>query len=459
LPRYRFRDFVLSPSRRLLIRGVRELPLIPRYFDLLVLLVERRHEAVHRREIFDHVWQDVIVSDSALSQAVRTIRRALGDNPREPLFIRTVSRHGYRFVCDDVAEESDDGPWPITGNLVTTVIAEESDADVAGRFESLLDRICRPADTAAAEEQREAAEVLHTLGTDEALRRLGTRPGHPRGRALLRDTRWDVAGAGAVPLLGRPGTVAAATALIGLRLRRTARMATGRMAGASVGGGLAGVLGGVVGGVMLTSAPGSSAPPAVAAVLGVLGGGCGALGAAGVGAGLAVAETVARSQRPFALLFGAAAGGGFIGAAVQWLGRSVLATLVGLDVPVGGAIEGLVIGASAGLGYALATAYVEGGLAAPRGPRRLRSAAIVAGACALGALALTLAGRPLVGGTVHEIAQVAQSSNALLTPLARLLGEPDFGPVTRAVIGSGEAALFGAGLALGLTQRPSAKSH
>ena len=63
-----------------------------------MLLVERRHEAVHRREIMGTVWSDVVVSDSALTQAIRTIRRALDDDPREPRFIRTVSRHGYRFV-------------------------------------------------------------------------------------------------------------------------------------------------------------------------------------------------------------------------------------------------------------------------------------------------------------------------------------------------------------------------
>ena len=95
---YRFSDFILSPRRRTLIRQGLEQPLIPRYFDLLVFLVERRHEAVHRRDIFDGVWNDVVVSDSALSQAIRTIRRTLGDDSREPRFIRTVSRHGYRFV-------------------------------------------------------------------------------------------------------------------------------------------------------------------------------------------------------------------------------------------------------------------------------------------------------------------------------------------------------------------------
>jgi len=109
VPRYRFHDFILSPRRRLLLRAGREQALIPRYFDLLVFLVQHRHEAVHRRDIFDRVWSDVVVSDSALSQAVRTIRRTLGDDSREPRYIATVSRHGYRFVCVDVVEEPDDG--------------------------------------------------------------------------------------------------------------------------------------------------------------------------------------------------------------------------------------------------------------------------------------------------------------------------------------------------------------
>ena len=100
-----------SPSRRgtrLLVRNGQQLPLIPRYVDLLIFLIERRRDAVHRREIFDRVWSDVIVSDSALSQAIRTLRRTLGDDPREPRFIRTVSRHGYQFTFPDVIEEPDE---------------------------------------------------------------------------------------------------------------------------------------------------------------------------------------------------------------------------------------------------------------------------------------------------------------------------------------------------------------
>src|SRR5688572_28528374 len=130
-------------------RDGREQPLIPRYFDLLVFLVERRSEAVHRREIFDRVWSDAVVSDSALSQAVRTIRRTLGDDSREPRFIRTVSRHGYQFVFPDVIEEEDDAAGP-----AAPPASPSTGAAAPMAFEPLLDRVSRAPSTAADDEDR-----------------------------------------------------------------------------------------------------------------------------------------------------------------------------------------------------------------------------------------------------------------------------------------------------------------
>src|SRR5262245_44374633 len=105
-PRFRFEEFAVSPEERMVTRAGVEVPLIPRYFDLLVLLLEQRHRAVTRDEILESVWSDVVVSDGALSQAIRTLRRALGDAAREPVYIRTVSRHGYRFVHPGVSVEA-----------------------------------------------------------------------------------------------------------------------------------------------------------------------------------------------------------------------------------------------------------------------------------------------------------------------------------------------------------------
>src|SRR5207244_407182 len=102
----------------------------------------------------------------------------------------------------------------------------------------------------------------------------------------------------------------------------------------------------------------------------------------------------------------------------------------------GGAFEGVVIGAAAGLAYAAATSRAEGGVAAPRGHRRWGVALLVAAACGIGALGLSVAARPLVGGTLHLIAQASQGSEVTLAPIGALIGEPEFGPVTRALIGT-----------------------
>jgi DNA-binding winged helix-turn-helix (wHTH) protein len=443
----------------LLLRGETTQPLIPRYFDLLVFLVEHRHEAVHRRDIFDRVWTDAIVSDSALSQAIRTIRRVLGDDPREPRFIGTVSRHGYRFVFAEVREEDDDGVWPpvpagerAATLAVTAVVAGEVTPPTTDPFDPLIDRITRVAkDSAEAEDQREAAELLHGLGTAEALRRLDMRPGHALGRALLRDTRWDAAEAGSVPLMGQPALIATARELVRLRLRRASREVAARWQGASAFAALAGLIGGALGGFLLASIPGSAASLAVVPVLALIGAGCGALGGAGVGVGLTAAEAATRSRRTASLVLGAAVGGGLAGTVAQWLGRWSLAALVGVHIDIGGGLEGVIIGAAAGLGYGLATSGTEGGLAAPRGKRRLRVAILTGLACGLAGLMLSGAGWPLVGGTVHAIATGSGGSQAALTPLGRLLGEPDFGPVSSAISGTFEGLLFGLGLSFGLT--------
>jgi DNA-binding winged helix-turn-helix (wHTH) protein len=463
VPRYRFAEFVLSPRRRLLLRDGQEQQLIPRYFDLLVFLIERRHEAVHRRDIFDQVWTDVVVSDSALTQAIRTIRRALGDDPRGPRFIRTLSRHGYRFVFTDVTEEADDEAWPAPAGTAdvtptpTPAPTAEPVAVAVDPFEPLLERLTRlPAAALDEEDQQEAAELLHALGTAETIERLGTRPRHALARARLRDTRWAVAQAGDVPILGQPAPLETAWALTALRLRRAARIAATRWAAASLGGALAGGLGGVVGGLLIATVPGSATPGAVVPVLTAIGAACGAIGGAGTAAGLSAAEAVVRSHRVAALTIGASLGGGLAGFTVQWLARWTLDTLVGLGMDVGGGLEGLVIGAAAGCAYGVTTSRARGELAAPRGRARVRVCAATALACAAVALLLTLAGRPLVGATIHEIAVRGRGGpQAILTPLARLIGEPDFGPWTAALIGTGEGLAFGLGFALGFTRRPS----
>jgi DNA-binding winged helix-turn-helix (wHTH) protein len=435
-----------------LVRNGLEVPLIPRYLDLLILLVQRRHEAVPRRDILDVVWSDVVVSDGALTQAVRSLRRALGDQSREPAFVRTVSRHGYQFVFPDVSEGPDDGP------LEAPALPVPPAAPQPDPYEAALARLLVTEPVAAGEEgegeRREAAEALHALGTAEALRRLDQRPGHASARALLRDTRWDVPGAGLVPLLGAPAGLTAARILVHMRLRRALRLAGRRWTGASAGGATAGLVGGALGAVALVLAPQSEAHVNVVVPLALVGAAVGGLGAAGVGAGLAMAESLARSLRGLALVALGALGGAVVGFAAHVIGRWTLAALFGQDLwMVGGGLEGLGLGAAAGLGYALTTPRPEGGMAAPRGGERVRAALVAGLCCALAGIALTWAGRSLAGASLNAMARAFQGSQVGLNPLARLVGEREMGPLTRTVMAAYEGLLFGIGLILGLTRR------
>jgi DNA-binding winged helix-turn-helix (wHTH) protein len=455
--RYRFAGFELSPARRVLVNEGREVRLIPRYFDLLVLLVEERHRAIHRQEIFDRVWSDVVVSDGALTQAVRTLRRALGDDdPREPRFIRTVSRHGYQFVCDGVRIEPEVEatlPAPADGS---TIPQQDDDP-----FAEAVDRLLRRGMWAhiSDEERRDAAEQLHALGTDEALRRVDELPGHTEARALLRDARWDVPGAGDVPILGTREPLAAAWALVSVRLRRAARLAGSRWMFASAGGAIAGIIAGMAGGLALLAAPDGRAEPSIVLALAIVGAVAGAVGAGGVGAGLAGAEALARSRRGLALVGCGAAGGAIAGIAARFAARAVLSSVFGQDVSgIGGGIEGFVLGAAAGMGYASATAHLPGGgLAAPRGAARLRTAFLTGAACAGAGLLLALGGRHLVAASLDVLADKFAGSAAGLGPLARLLGEQSLRPMTRTLVSGFEGLLFGTGLAYGLTHRPKVK--
>jgi DNA-binding winged helix-turn-helix (wHTH) protein len=426
-----------------------ELPLIPRYFDLLLMLIERRNEAVHRRDIFDTVWSDVVVTDGALSQAVRILRRTLGDNPREPMFIRTVSRHGYRFVFPDVTEEDDAAPLPVSERAPE----DESEA-LSDPFEDALMRLLED-EVSDESDRREAAETLHELGTSEALRRLGKRPGHERARAILRDARWDVPDAGAVPIVGRPGALETTQHLVELRLRRAIRLAGSRWFSGVAGGALAGLGAGVLGGLILRYGPGSGASDSVLVALPLVGLLIGGLGASGVGAGLAAAETLTRSFRGVALVVLGGLGGGAIGATAHLLGRLLMEGLFGRDLsPVAGGFEGLVIGAAVGLGYALATPRPEGGMASPRGTARFAAAAVAGLICALAGLALGWSGSHLGAMSLDFMSRTFPGSQVGLAPLARLLGEESPGMVTRTVISAYEGLLFGFGLIFGFTRRP-----
>ena len=96
---FRFGPFTLDVESRLLRRDGVVLDVSNRYFDALVLLVRNAGGLVPKDQFMDDVWRGVPVTDEALTQCIRSLRRALQDNATRPSFIETVPKHGYRFIA------------------------------------------------------------------------------------------------------------------------------------------------------------------------------------------------------------------------------------------------------------------------------------------------------------------------------------------------------------------------
>jgi len=80
-------------------RGGETVRIEPRAMEVLVVLAGRAGEAVTREELLAAVWPGVVVGDEVLTQSIIKLRRALGDNPRSPTYIETISKRGYRLIA------------------------------------------------------------------------------------------------------------------------------------------------------------------------------------------------------------------------------------------------------------------------------------------------------------------------------------------------------------------------
>lgn len=96
--RYRFSGFELDPVEARLTRDGAPLELQPKVFEALTLLVTSGGRLVSKEELHAHLWPDTFVTEESLTQVMSKLRLALGDEPRNPRFVQTVLKRGYRFL-------------------------------------------------------------------------------------------------------------------------------------------------------------------------------------------------------------------------------------------------------------------------------------------------------------------------------------------------------------------------
>jgi len=96
---YEFGPFRVDARERALRRNGELVPLTPKVFDILLVLVQNSGRVLTKNEMMNLVWPETAVEESNLGRNVSTLRKALGDGPDEHRYIETIPWRGYRFIA------------------------------------------------------------------------------------------------------------------------------------------------------------------------------------------------------------------------------------------------------------------------------------------------------------------------------------------------------------------------
>ncbi len=97
---YEFGPFSLDPAEHALLRDGQPIPLRPKVFDLLLVLVENRGHLLDKDRLMSTVWAEQFVEEGNLNKNISMLRQALGESETGQKFIETVPKRGYRFIAD-----------------------------------------------------------------------------------------------------------------------------------------------------------------------------------------------------------------------------------------------------------------------------------------------------------------------------------------------------------------------
>ena len=142
LGQYRFGAFSLDAGERRLHRCGVEIPLAPRVFDTLLLLVENPGHLIEKEEFMKKLWPDTFVGDDALARNISILRKILEGSSEAQSVIATVPKKGYRFVAE-VAPNGTHAPdfqtadlWDIAGEVKELPAAPSPRPDASDNSQS-----------------------------------------------------------------------------------------------------------------------------------------------------------------------------------------------------------------------------------------------------------------------------------------------------------------------------------
>jgi DNA-binding winged helix-turn-helix (wHTH) protein/Tol biopolymer transport system component len=142
-------DWRVEPEAGRLVRGDVERRLRPQVMDLLVALASRPGEVFSKQELLDAVWGGRFVSESALTTAVGELRDALEDDAKEPRFVQTVPKRGYRLLADVMPDDVEAAPGIVEPPPIATAPPPPTAPQIAAAPQTVTPIALPPAMTPA----------------------------------------------------------------------------------------------------------------------------------------------------------------------------------------------------------------------------------------------------------------------------------------------------------------------
>ena len=126
---YLFDRFRVDAAERILFKDDREVPLTPKVFDTLLVLLENSHHVLTKKELMQQVWPDSYVEENNLAQNISILRKALGEGKEGEHYIQTVPKRGYRFLADVRATGGDEETVIVRERTRARIVVERTDED------------------------------------------------------------------------------------------------------------------------------------------------------------------------------------------------------------------------------------------------------------------------------------------------------------------------------------------
>lgn len=126
---YLFDGFRVDARERTLFKENREVPLTPKVFDTLLVLIENSSHVLTKKELMQQVWPDSFVEENNLAQNISILRKALGESKTGEPYIQTVPKRGYRFVADVSSTGGDNETLIVRERTRARIVVERSDED------------------------------------------------------------------------------------------------------------------------------------------------------------------------------------------------------------------------------------------------------------------------------------------------------------------------------------------